>query len=150
MFIFVRSNGRSNKYPYRFHPYCAHVLKKSRAKAAGADLLMFFSFLLSKWIILFNFHLSRLISLRTDCLFVLVCFHLWYWSMLLSAMMHTVKICFLSSCTKSSSYQYKIFYFLYLLICQFHIVTKYVLGLFNFTWLNFNMYWAYLILICQF
>jgi hypothetical protein len=28
---------------------CAHVLKKSRAKAAGADLLMFFSFLLSKW-----------------------------------------------------------------------------------------------------
>ena len=21
MFIFVRSNGRSNKYPYRFHPY---------------------------------------------------------------------------------------------------------------------------------
>ena len=104
---------------------------------------MFFSFLLSKWIILFNLHLSRLISLRTDCLFVLVCFHLWYWSMFLSAMMHTVKICFLGSCTKSSSYQYKIYFsitwFLSFII-SFNLSITHVL---------FNKYWVYLILIAD-
>jgi len=129
---------------------CAHVLKKSRAKAIGADLLMFFSFLLSKWIILFNLHLSRLISLRTDCLFVLVCFHMWYWSMFLSAMMHTVKICFLGSCTKSSSYQYKIYFsitwFLSFIISfnfiNYTCVIQYVLGLFNFnSWYTENGRW---------
>jgi len=26
MFIFVRSNGRSNKYPYRFHPYLQDII----------------------------------------------------------------------------------------------------------------------------